>query len=77
MYDSDPDKNPHATRYERLSYQKVLHDRLNVMDLGAFEMCLEAKLPILVFDFKAERAIERAIAGQAVGTLVSLDPTVR
>ncbi len=77
VYDSDPDKNPHATRYERLSYQKVLHDRLNVMDLGAFEMCLEAKLPILVFDFKAERAIERAIAGQAVGTLVSLDPTVR
>lgn len=73
VYDSDPDKNPHAERYDRLTYQKVLHDRLKVMDLGAFEMCQEAKLPILVFDFKAERAIERAIAGQPIGTLVTSD----
>ncbi len=70
VYDSDPDKNPHATRYERLTYAKVLHDRLKVMDLGAFETCQEARLPILVFDFKADRAIERAVAGQPVGTLV-------
>ena len=71
VYDSDPDKNPHAERYDRLTYLKVLHDRLKVMDLGAFEMCLEAKLPILVFDFKADRAIERAIAGHTIGTLVT------
>ena len=71
VYDSDPDKNPHAERYDRLTYQKVLHDRLKVMDLGAFEMCQEARLPILVFDFKADRAIERAIAGHPIGTLVT------
>ncbi len=71
VYDSDPDKNPHATRYDRLTYKKVLHDRLSVMDLAAFEMCQDAKLPILVFDFKADRAIERAVAGHPVGTLVT------
>lgn len=71
VYDSDPEKNPHALRYEKLTYQKVLHDRLKVMDLGAFELCFEAKLPIFVFNYKADRAIELAIAGRATGTLVS------
>lgn len=71
VYDSDPDKNPHASRYDRLTYAKVLHDRLKVMDLGAFEHCQEARLPILVFDFKAHRSIERAIAGEKVGTLIT------
>lgn len=71
VYDSDPEKNPYAERYERLTYHKVLHDRLKVMDLGAFELCLEAKLPILVFNYKADRSIERAVAGHPVGTLVT------
>ena len=73
IYDSDPEKNPAAERYPRLTYQKVLADRLKVMDLGAFEMCQEARLPILVFDFKADRSIERAVAGQTVGTLVTAE----
>ena len=73
IYDSDPEKNPAAERYTRLTYLKVLHDRLKVMDLGAFEMCQEVRLPILVFDFKADRAIERAVAGHPVGTLVTAD----
>ena len=71
VYDSDPEKNSHAVRYERLTYQKVMQDRLKVMDLSAFDMCFEAKLPILVFNYKADRAIERAIAGQKIGTLVT------
>ena len=71
VYNSDPEKNPYAEKYDRLTYHKVLHDRLKVMDLGAFELCLEAKLPILVFNYKADRAIERAIAGHPVGTLVA------
>ncbi|MBL8865721.1 MAG: UMP kinase [Gemmataceae bacterium] len=70
VYSADPEKDPYAERYERLSYAKVLHDRLKVMDLGAFEHCQEAKLKIFVFNYKKERAIERAVAGQAVGTLV-------
>jgi uridylate kinase len=71
VYNSDPEKNPYAERYERLTYQKVLHDRLKVMDLGAFELCLEARLPILVFNYMADRAIERAVAGRPIGTLVT------
>lgn len=73
IYDSDPEKNPHAEKYDRLTYQKVLHDRLKVMDLSAFDMCQEARLPILVFNYKADRAIERAVAGHPVGTLVTAD----
>lgn len=73
VFDSDPEKNDHAMRYERLTYQKVLRDRLKVMDLSAFEMCLEAKLPILVFNYKADRAIERAVGGRPIGTLVTAE----
>jgi uridylate kinase len=73
VYDSDPDKNPYAVRYDRLTYQKVLHDRLKVMDLGAFELCWEAKLPILVFNYKADRAIERAVGGDRIGTLITAE----
>ena len=73
VYDSDPDKNPHATKYDRLTYKKVIADRLKVMDLGAFEHCQECHLPILVFDFKADRALERAVAGHTIGTMISAE----
>ncbi len=73
VYSADPEKNPYAERYDRLTYQKVLHDRLRVMDLSAFELCQEANLPILVFDYKADRAIERAVAGHPIGTLVTAE----
>jgi len=70
VYSEDPEKNPHAIRYERLSYSQVLRDNLQVMDMSAISMCMEARLPILVFNFKREGNIERAIAGQMIGTLV-------
>lgn len=73
VYNSDPEKNPYAERYEKLTYQKVLQDRLKVMDLSAFEQCQEAELAILVFNYKAERAIERAIAGHPIGTLITAE----
>jgi uridylate kinase len=73
VYDSDPDKNPHAERYERLTFQKALHDRLRVMDVSAFDMCSEAKLPVLVFNYRADRAIERAVAGHPIGTLITAE----
>jgi uridylate kinase len=74
IYTADPEKDPHALRYERLSYQKVLADRLKVMDISAFEHCMEARLPILVFDYKKADAIERAVAGQVGGTIITGDP---
>jgi uridylate kinase len=73
VYDSDPDKNPYAERYERLTFQKALHDRLKVMDVSAFDLCSQARLPVLVFNYKADRAIERAVAGHPIGTLVTAE----
>jgi uridylate kinase len=70
VFSDDPELNPHAVRYERLTYEQVLRDNLRVMDVSAISMCRESKLPILVFNFKREGNIERAIAGHAIGTLV-------
>ncbi len=71
VYSADPELNPHAERYDKLTYTQVVRDNLRVMDIGAIDQCREAKLPILVFNFKREGNIERAIAGHPIGTLVS------
>jgi uridylate kinase len=71
VYTSDPEKDPYAERYERLTFQKVIADKLKVMDLSAFDLCQEVKLPILVFNYKREAAIEKAVAGQAAATLIA------
>jgi len=71
VYSDDPERNPHAVRYERLTYRQVLRDNLQVMDMAAIHMCMEARLPILVFNVKREGNIERAIAGQPIGTLIA------
>lgn len=74
VYSEDPELNPHAVRYEKLTYAQVLRDNLRVMDMAAISLCREARLPILVFNFKREGNIERAIAGHPIGTLVSEGP---
>src|SRR5437899_5721475 len=71
VYSEDPELNPHAVRYEQLTHAQVLRDNLRVMDAAAIDLCKSAKLPILVFNFKHEGNIERAIAGHTIGTLVS------
>ncbi len=71
VYSDDPEHNPHAVRYDKLTYSQVLRDNLRVMDMAAISLCREARLPILVFNFKREGNIERAIAGHSIGTLVS------
>jgi uridylate kinase len=71
VYSADPEKNPHAVLYEHLTYDQVLRDELKVMDMTAIGMCLENALPILVFNFQKEGNIERAIAGELIGTWVS------
>src|SRR5437870_7501749 len=70
VYSEDPELNPHAVRYEKLTYAQVVRDNLRVMDMSAIDLCRLAKLPILVFNFKHEGNIERAIAGHPIGTLV-------
>jgi uridylate kinase len=74
VYSADPEKNPHAVRYEHLTYEQVLRDELKVMDMTAIGMCMDNSLPILVFNFKKEGNIERAIAGEPIGTWVSNQP---
>ncbi len=70
VYSDDPEQNPHAVRYDKLTYAQVLRDNLRVMDMAAISLCREAKMPILVFNFKRDGNIERAIAGHPIGTLV-------
>jgi uridylate kinase len=70
VYNADPEKNPHAEKYDRLTYDQVIRDNLGVMDIGAFEMCRQAALPILVFNYKRDNAIEKAVAGHPIGTVV-------
>lgn len=70
VFTEDPEINPHAVRYDKLTHNQVMRDNLRVMDMAAIELCKSAKLPILVFNYKREGNIERAIAGQAIGTLV-------
>src|SRR3954447_26826137 len=62
VYSEDPERNPHAVRYDKLTYNQVLRDNLQVMDMTAITMCSEGKMPILVFNFKRPGYIERAIA---------------
>lgn len=71
VYSEDPEINPHAVRYEKLTHAQVIRDNLRVMDTAAIDLCKGARLPILVFNFKREGNIERAIAGHPIGTLVT------
>ena len=70
VYDSDPMKNPGAVRYETLSFDQAIADDLKVMDLTAFALCKENKMPIVVFNINREGELVRAASGEPVGTLV-------
>jgi uridylate kinase len=71
VYTADPKKDPHATKYDSISFDEVLAQSLAVADAAAFSLCRENKLPIVVFDLKNKRNIARAVRGEAIGTLVS------
>src|SRR5881398_3654489 len=70
VYNVDPRTHDYAERFDRLSFDEVIRRQLRVMDLAAFDMCRDAKLPILVFNYTQDGAIERAVAGHPVGTIV-------
>lgn len=71
IYTADPKIDPTATRYDRLSYEEALNRRLKVMDSAAFALCMDNRIPIVVFDFFDESALERIVLGEDVGTLVT------
>ena len=74
IYDSDPVTNPHAKRYARLTFDKVLTDRLNVMDATAIVMCRDNNLPLQVFNLFNAGDLLRIVQGEDVGTVVSTEP---
>ena len=70
VFDDDPMKNPHAVRFEELTYIDVLSRRLQVMDATAISLCMDNRLPILVFNMMQPGNIKRAVRGARIGTLV-------
>jgi uridylate kinase len=74
VYDDDPKKNPHAVKYECLSYTEALTKRLNVMDAAAIALCREGQIPIYVFNLFEEGAFKKAALLQQGGTLITGEP---
>ena len=71
IYDKDPHKFDDATKYESLTYMECLEKRLSVMDSTAFSLCMDNKMPILVFDLEKQNSIRTAVSGETIGTIVS------
>ena len=71
IYDSDPNKNPDAKKFDRLTYTDALTQRLQVMDSTAFSLCMDNKIPIIVFDMNTPANFRDAVIGKKVGTTVS------
>jgi uridylate kinase len=72
VYDADPNKNPNAHKFDHLTYMEALERRLQVMDSTALSLCMDNKLPIVVFDLSDEGNLPRLVEGdRSVGTLVS------
>jgi uridylate kinase len=71
IYDSDPKKNPKAKKYDKVSYITALQKQLKVMDSTAFSLCMDNKMPIIVFDVFKPDNLKKVVMGQEVGTLVT------
>lgn len=71
IYTADPEKDPTATKFDKLSFTEVISKELKVMDMTAFTLCQENNLPIIVFDMNTPGNLLNVISGKAVGTLVS------
>jgi uridylate kinase len=73
IYSADPKKDPTATRYDKITYSEALSKRLQVMDSTAFTLCMDNRVPILVFDLMTPNNIRNAVLGLPVGTIVTSD----
>ena len=71
VYTDDPEKNPKATKYDKISFQDCISKNLKVMDMTAFTLCMENNLPIIVFDMNKPGNLLQVVEGGNVGTLVS------
>jgi len=71
IYECDPKKNPKARRFDEISYLDALQKQLKVMDSTAFSLCMDNKMPIIVFDFFKPHNLRRAVMGEKIGTRVT------
>jgi uridylate kinase len=71
IYDADPNTNPGAKKFDQLTFSDALQRRLQVMDSTAFSLCMDNKMPIVVFNMSEPSNIKRAVLGEPVGTLVT------
>jgi uridylate kinase len=72
IYDADPVSNPSAKKYERISFLAILNQKLKVMDSTAISLCMDNKLPLIVFNLKVKGNFKRVALGEPIGTLVTL-----
>ncbi|MBK8623237.1 MAG: UMP kinase [Saprospiraceae bacterium] len=71
IYDSDPEKNPEAVKFDKISFDKAIQMGLNVMDMTAFTLCKENNLPIIVFDINEKGNLLKIIEGEKIGSIVT------
>jgi uridylate kinase len=72
VYDCDPRKNPKAKKYDSISVQEVLDKKLGVVDLTAACLCIDNKMPILLFGLSEDKSIENAAFGKSNGTIITV-----
>ena len=70
IYDEDPEKNPNARRFEKISYIDFLNMRLRVMDSTAVSLCMDNNLPIVVLNFWQEGSVQKFLLGEPIGTMI-------
>jgi uridylate kinase len=71
VYTSDPEKDPKAEKFDKISFEEVINKRLKVMDSTAFTMCRENNMPVIVFDMNKPGNLNKLIEGEKIGTLVN------
>ena len=72
VYDSDPEKNPSAVKFESISFDQAYEKKLKIMDMTAFTLCKENNIPVVVFDINKSGNLKRVVLGEKVGTLVTV-----
>lgn len=72
IYSADPEKYPDATRYETITFRECIDRNLKVMDMTAFTLCMENKLPIIVFDMNESGNLKKIVFGENIGTMVTV-----
>ena len=73
VYDSDPNKNPNAKKYDELSINEIIDKKLGVIDLAASVLCMENRMPMMLFGLNEENSIVNAVTGKFTGTKIIVD----